>query len=175
VVFEGSCHPAYSESRAQSTVFLLDSLISGLGLLQLDKEYNVTTFSPNSVPSLFVPFSDHITQAAIGQRATNRGCSCFHLQLSNTSPSSRKITPFWGACPGWSKEWNVVETRKEEQRRLVWAALSVISGHLSYHGSVNRTFQNFSLAKPWNVRKPHRIACFGTEISFPTVQSFLPG
>ncbi|KAF9519720.1 hypothetical protein BS47DRAFT_1083437 [Hydnum rufescens UP504] len=53
VMFEGSCHPAYSESRARSTLFLLDSLILGLGLLELDKgDYSVTTFSPNSVPSL---------------------------------------------------------------------------------------------------------------------------
>jgi hypothetical protein len=175
-MFEGSCHPDFSESRGQSTVFLLDSLILGLGLLELDKEgYNVSTFSPNTVPSLFGPFSDHIGQAAISQRATKRGCSCLHFQLPNMSPSSRKITPFWIACPGWSEEWDVVETRREEQRRLVWNALTIISGHLSYHDSVNRTFHNLSLAKPWNVSKPHRIICHGTYISSPTVQSFLPG
>jgi hypothetical protein len=174
VIFEGSCHPAHSESRAHSTLFLLDSLILGLGLLELDKEeYNVTTFSPNSVPSPLGPFSDHIAQAAIDQGATNRGCSCLHLPLSNTSPSSRKITPFWGAGPGWSEECDVVETRREEQRRLVWSALTYTSGFLSHYNS--DMCQNLGIAKTWNVNKPHLIICFGTDISSLTVQSLPPG
>jgi hypothetical protein len=176
VLFEASCHPAYSESRAHSTLFLLDSLILGLGLLELDKEeYNVTTFSPNSAPSLLAPFSGHIGRTAIGQGATKRGCSCLHLQLSNTSPSSKKITPFWGTCPGWSEEWDVVETRREEQRRLVWNALALTSGHLSYYDSVDRTSLNLGIAKPWNVGEPHHIVCVGTDISSPTVQNLLSG
>ncbi|KAF9519726.1 hypothetical protein BS47DRAFT_1083994 [Hydnum rufescens UP504] len=151
VVFEASCHPVHFESRVQSALFLLDSLISGLGLLHLDKEeYNVTTFSPNTVPSLLAPFSDPIGQAAIGQGATKRGCSCSRFQLSSTSPSSRKITPLWFTSPGWSEEWGVAETRREEQRRLIWNTLTVTSGHLSYYDFVDRTSQNFSIAKPWN-------------------------
>ncbi|KAF9519724.1 hypothetical protein BS47DRAFT_1312356 [Hydnum rufescens UP504] len=153
VLFEASCHPAYSESRAHSTLFLLDSLILGLGLLELDKEeYNVTALNPNSVASLFGPLSDHIDQAAIGQGTTNQGCSCLDLQLSNTSPSSKKITPFWGTCPGWSEEWDVVEIRREEQRRLVWNAHALASGHLSFYDSVDRTSLNLSIAKAWNFK-----------------------
>jgi len=153
VIFEGSCHPAHSESRMQSALFLLDSLILGLGLLDLDKEeYNVTTFSPNSVPSLFAPFSDHIGQAAIGQGSTKQGCSCSHFQLSYMSPSSRKITPLWLGCPGWSEEWDAVETRREEQRRLVWNTLTFTSGYLSGYDSVERTSQSLSIAKPWNFK-----------------------
>ncbi|KAF9508632.1 hypothetical protein BS47DRAFT_1332585 [Hydnum rufescens UP504] len=156
VVFEGSCHPAQSESRSRSSLFLLDNLISGLGLLDLDKEeYDVMTFRPNSAPSLFGPFSDHIGQAAIGQGATKQGCSCSRFQLSNMSLSSKKITPLWLACPGWSEEWVVLETRREEQRRLVWSALSLTSGFLSYYDS--RMSQSLSIAKAWNVGKPHPI------------------
>ncbi|KAF9519727.1 hypothetical protein BS47DRAFT_1083978 [Hydnum rufescens UP504] len=153
VVFEASCHPAHLETRARSALFLLDSFILGLGLLDLDKgEYNVTTFSPNSMPSLVGPFSNPIGQAAIGQGATKRGCSCSHFQLSNTSPSSRKITPLWFASPGWSEEWAVVETRREEQRRLIWNTLTVTSGHLSYYDYVERTSLKLSIARPWNFK-----------------------
>ncbi|KAF9519718.1 hypothetical protein BS47DRAFT_1324447 [Hydnum rufescens UP504] len=152
VMFEGSCHPVHSEGRVESALFLLDSLILGLGLLDLDKEeYNLTTFSPNSVPSLFAPFSGRIGQAAIGEGATKQGCSCSHFQLAYMSPPSRKITPLWLACPGWSEEWSVVETRREEQRRLVWNTLTFASGYLSgYDSSVERTPQSLSIAKPWN-------------------------
>jgi len=132
-------------------MFLLDSLILGLGFLDLDKEeYNVTTFRPNSMPSLFGPFSDHTGQAAIGQGTTKQGCSCSRFQLSNTSPSSKTITPLWLACPGWSEEWVVVETRREEQRRLVWSALSLTSGFLSYYDSLMS--QTLSIAKAWNFK-----------------------
>ncbi|KAF9519741.1 hypothetical protein BS47DRAFT_1288133 [Hydnum rufescens UP504] len=135
VVFEACCHPAHSESRARSALFLLDSLILGLGFLDLDKDYNATTFRPNSVPSLGVPFSDHIGQAAIGPGATQRGCSCSYFQLSTTSPSSRRITPLWATCPGWNDDWDVIETRREEQRELVWTALYLTSGFLSHYSS----------------------------------------
>jgi hypothetical protein len=61
-MFEASCHPAHSESRVRWTLFLLGSLILALGLLDLDLDegYDVTTFTPNSAPSLFASFSDHI-------------------------------------------------------------------------------------------------------------------
>jgi hypothetical protein len=155
-MFESSCHPAHSESRVRSTLFLLDSLILGLGLLDLDKEeYHVTTFHPDSVPSLSAPFYDHIGQAAIGRGVTKRGCLCTNFQLSSTSPSSRKLTPLWGTGPGWSAEWDDVETRREERRRLVWSALTITSGLLSYYDPLMS--QNLSLAKPWNVSKPHLI------------------
>jgi hypothetical protein len=61
------------------------------------------------LPSLVGPFSDHIDQAAIDQGAIKRRCSCSHFQLSNTSPSSRKISPLWFTSPGWSEEWGVVK------------------------------------------------------------------
>jgi hypothetical protein len=160
----------------RSTLVLLDSLIVGLGLLDLDKEeYSMTTFSPNSVPSPFALFSDHLGQDAIDQGATKRGCSCTDFQLSSTSPSSRTISPFWVASPGWNEKWDVVETRREEQRRLVWSALAVISGHLSHHNSTKRLTSNFNIAKPWNVGKPHLIVGFGSEIFSPTVQCIAPG
>jgi hypothetical protein len=177
MVFEASCHPAHFESRTRSALFLLDSLVLGLGLLDLDKgEYNVTTFSPNSVPSLVAPFSDHIGQAAIGQATTKRGCSCSHFQLCNTSPSSRKITPLWFASPGWSDEWGVAETRREEYRRLVWSTLNVTSGHLSYYDSVERTSQNLSIARPWNVGgRPIVSFALGLTSLLTQFQVFFPG
>jgi hypothetical protein len=137
----------------------------------------VTTFSPNSVPSLAGPLSDPIGRAAIGPGATKRGCSCSHFQLSNTSPSSKKITPLWLACPGWSEEWGVIETRREEQRRLIWNTLAVASGHLSHYDSVQRTSQNLGITKPWNVGQPQRIVCFGTDFSslLPQFKVFFPG
>ncbi|KAF9519600.1 hypothetical protein BS47DRAFT_1387894 [Hydnum rufescens UP504] len=151
VMFEASCHPAHSESRARSTLFLLDGLILGLGLLDLDKEeYSVATFNSDSAPSLFAPFYDHTGQAAIGQGVTKRHCLCTHFQLSSTSPSSRKLTPLLVTGPGWSAEWDDVETRREEQRRLVWSALNLTSGLLSYYDPLMS--QTLSLAKPWNFK-----------------------
>jgi hypothetical protein len=128
----------------------------------------VTTFSPNSAPSLLAPFSGHIGRAAIDPPATNGGCSCSHFQLSNTFPASQKITPFWTFSPGWSEEWDVAETRREEQRRLVWNALTLTSGLLAYYDSADHTSLNLSLTKPWNVGEPHCIVCFRTDISSPS-------
>ncbi|KAF9519723.1 hypothetical protein BS47DRAFT_1387982 [Hydnum rufescens UP504] len=129
MMFKASCHPAHSESRVRSTLFLLNSLILALGLLNLDldEEHNVTTFIPNS------------------HRATKQGCSFSHFQLSNMFPSSRKVTPLLAACPGWREEWDVAETRREEQRGLVWSVLT-----LTYHNSV--MYRNLCIAKTWNFR-----------------------
>jgi len=149
MIFESCCHPAHSESRARSALFILDSLILGLGFLDLDKEeYNVTIFNPNSVRTLFSPFPDDIGQAAISRRATKQGCSCSDFQLSTMSPSCRKLTPLWLATPGWSEEWDDVETRREEQRRLVCSALGLTSAYMSYYGSLKS--QNLGITKSWN-------------------------
>ncbi|KAF9519604.1 hypothetical protein BS47DRAFT_1312196 [Hydnum rufescens UP504] len=151
MIFESSCHPAHSESRALSALFLFDSLILGLGLLDLDKdERNVTAFNPNSVHSLFSPSQGHIGQAAIGQGAANQGCSCSDFQLSTMSPSSLKLSPLWATGPGWGAEWDDVETRREEQRRVVWSALPLTSLYMSYYGSL--ISQSLHIAKPWNFK-----------------------
>lgn len=151
-MFEVTCHPAHSESRARSTLFLLDSLILGLGLLDMDKEErSVTTFASNTAPSLLGPVHDSTTWGTADRGVTKRGCSCSQFQIANMSPSSRKITPFWLSSPGWKKEWDVVEIRREEQRRLVWSALNLASAHLAFFNAVKHTSLNLGIAKAWNV------------------------
>lgn len=152
-IFEVSCHPNHSEHRARSTITILDSLIAGLGLLDMDShEKHVTTFGRNAVPSLTLPSHHpaHVPSEDYG--VADGGCSCSLFKISTTSPSSKKITPFWLSTPGWSKDWDMVETKREEQRRLVWCALTLGAAHLSYFSSVDDAPLNLAITKPWNVR-----------------------
>ena len=80
------------------------------------------------------------------------GCSCTLFKISSTSPQSAKTTPFWLATPGWNSSWSLAETRYEEQRRLVWSALTLATAHVSYTNSLGEAPLDLAITKPWMVR-----------------------
>jgi hypothetical protein len=79
----------------------------------------------------------------------NRGCSCALFKISSTNPQSTKLTPFWLSTPGWNSSWSLVETRHEEQRRLVWCALILATGQLSYRHLLGQPPLDLAITKPW--------------------------
>jgi hypothetical protein len=79
----------------------------------------------------------------------DRGCSCALLKISSTNPQSAKLMPFWLATPGWNSSWSLVETRYEEQRRLVWCALILATGQLSYGHLQGHPPPDLAITKPW--------------------------
>lgn len=80
------------------------------------------------------------------------GCSCALFKISSTNPQSAKTTPFWLATPGWHSSWSLAETRYEEQRRLVWNALTLAAAHVSYANSLGEPPLDLAITKPWMVR-----------------------
>jgi hypothetical protein len=84
----------------------------------------------------------------------NGGCNCNSLLLSQNSPKSRVITPFWSFTPDWTPEWSEAEIEKEEARRLVWASLTLVASHTSHaasHGIHQREALDFWLTRAENV------------------------
>lgn len=79
------------------------------------------------------------------------GCSCTLFKISSTSPQSAKTTPFWLATPGWNSGWSLAETRYEEQRRLVWSALTLAAAHVSFTHSLGQAPLDLAITKPWLV------------------------
>lgn len=93
-----------------------------------------------------------------GGDVAEAGCSCTLFKISSTSPQSAKTTPFWLATPGWNSSWSLAETRYEEQRRLVWSALTLATAHVSYTNSLGEAPLDLAITKPWMVRVlPHSL------------------
>ena len=79
-------------------------------------------------------------------------CFCSLVVISRTSPTSRKITPGWCSMPGWDQDWSVMETKREEGRRLVWSALILGIGQMNEATVVGERPLDLNMSKPWQVR-----------------------
>jgi hypothetical protein len=77
------------------------------------------------------------------------GCSCARFTISSTDPQGAKLVPLCLATPGWNSSWSLAETRYEEQRRLVWCALNLAMGHVSYGHSLGQPPLDLAITKPW--------------------------
>ncbi|KAF9515856.1 hypothetical protein BS47DRAFT_1315770, partial [Hydnum rufescens UP504] len=154
VVFEASGHPQHSTSRCASSLALLDSIITSLGLLDMDaSEPDVSHFARHTVPS--IPMTEthlnhlHMMYPANSSVVADGGCSCSLFQIETTSPDSKTLTPSWLTCPGWNSGWSLADTRKEEQRRVVWCALALAGGCITYWMSQGGGVFDFNVWKPW--------------------------
>jgi len=103
--------------------------------------------------------TDRQVPIAVSRRVQEKGgCNCNSLLLSQNSPKSQIITPFWGFTPDWTPEWSEAEIEKEEARRLVWASLTLAAGHTSHaasHGIHRREALDFWLTRAENVSLSH--------------------
>lgn len=84
----------------------------------------------------------------IGEAAGGR-CSCALFKISTTDPRSAKLTPLCLATPGWNSSWSPTEVRYEEQRRLVWCALMLATGFVSYSHLLGQPPLDLAITKPW--------------------------
>ncbi len=70
------------------------------------------------------------------------------FRVGSTTPSSRKMTPFWLGTPGWGVGWSEKDVELEESRRLAWSALTVGTARLSYSTSVGKSPMKLRITKP---------------------------
>ena len=79
-------------------------------------------------------------------------CGCHALTLGQTSRYANDLTPLWLMTPAWSPDASDPEIRKEECRRVVWSAVTLVAGYTSYVASLNAAPQlRLSLMDPSNV------------------------
>ena len=123
-------------------------------------EPGVSRFAQHTVPSIPVTATHlkhlHMMYPEESSVIADGGCSCSLFQVETTSPESKKLTPSWLTCPGWNSAWSLVETRKEEQRRVVWCALAMVGGCVTYWMSQGDKIFDFNIWKPWKVRVTFR-------------------
>ncbi|KAF8318453.1 hypothetical protein DL93DRAFT_2054507 [Clavulina sp. PMI_390] len=173
VLFEVCCHPEHSAYRANSMLQTLDSLIRTLGFLDMDiNDPQLTRFRDHtgvvgtslmartrgstSPPGLRVGNAGMGVGGSISGVGSSTldgggGCSCTLFKISSTNPTSAKTTPFWLATPGWNSSWTLAETRFEEQRRLVWSAMTLAAAHVSYSNSLGLPPLDLAITKPWMI------------------------
>lgn len=89
---------------------------------------------------------------SLGIGIADGGCSCTLFKISTMNPRNADTTPFWLATPGWNSSWTMAETKYEEQRRLVWSALTLAAAHVSYANSLGEPPLDLAITKPWMVR-----------------------
>lgn len=148
VMFETFGHPLYSLSRSRSALAILDNLITGMGLLDMDRANPLACrFTQHSVPSVFAA---HGGPTNVDSVAPTR-CQCDRLstcarEIAGGSTKSRRTSLAWPTLE------SSAETRREEQRRLVWSALKLGTGHMSYFLAVGLKSVDWNICRPWKAR-----------------------
>ncbi|KAI0086526.1 hypothetical protein BDY19DRAFT_348662 [Irpex rosettiformis] len=64
-------------------------------------------------------------------------CNCSALTLGQNWRYATDLTPLWLMTPAWHPDASDPEVRKEECRRLVWSAVTLVAGYTSYVASLN--------------------------------------
>lgn len=169
--FEISPHPLHSNTRAVSSMFMLDTIIRTLSLTSLDADNPATSrFKPKTVPAVSLAlhqgpiaswgsdpgFTTSASQCNASDRTAPsnpaRGCSCLSLSLGHRWSDAREHAPLWMATPGWDDAWTPGEIRKETCRRLCWHSMMLTAGFTSYMDATRRMVPEFFVGDPVNVR-----------------------
>lgn len=145
-IFESSAHPQHSAERACSSLVLLDQIIRNLALTAMDAgDPNASVFVPDTVPSIQRTF---IRTPSIEDR-----CYCappVHSPELDIGLSGR-LSPNWSSSISWDPNWNTEEIRREETRRLCWAALSLAAAHTTHCAAFHREPLDLFISRPENV------------------------
>ncbi|OCH89059.1 hypothetical protein OBBRIDRAFT_733272 [Obba rivulosa] len=118
-LFESSCHPEFSPHRAAAALQLLDRIIQVLSLTFLDvNDPDSSIFTPRAVPVVYLPPSHHSPSQ----------CTCLAPPGSpNVNPDAMAFS--FSFNPPWDPSWTDSEARREECRRLCWAALTLVASY----------------------------------------------
>ncbi|KIK57175.1 hypothetical protein GYMLUDRAFT_75693 [Collybiopsis luxurians FD-317 M1] len=165
-LFEVCAHPEHSTSRSVSAIVMLDSVIRCLALTVVDADDpHTSVFVPGQVPKIASPSSSYQWSSTTSPASyssppdhgyhsqassTSSGCSCLALTLGKHWSSSLEHTPLWATTPRWDPSWSEAEIRKESSRRLVWAAISLAAGHVSYASANESHIPGLFIANPAN-------------------------
>lgn len=86
-----------------------------------------TTTTTSSPTSLTAPRSQTTTTTTT---TTTKQCACTSISMSS-APDQARSTPLWLMTPKWEVGASEAEYRREEARRLVWSAMTLIGGDLA--------------------------------------------
>ncbi|EMD33836.1 hypothetical protein CERSUDRAFT_117900 [Gelatoporia subvermispora B] len=139
-LFESSCHPQYSPQRAAQALRYLDQIIQVLSLTFLDmNDPDASIFTPRAVPTVYLPAQHH----------SPAQCTCLAPPGSPTvNPDAMAFS--FSFNPPWDPSWTDSEARREECRRLCWAALTLVASHTAQCTAFNEEPLNLALADPSN-------------------------
>jgi hypothetical protein len=131
--FEISAHPLQSAARCHSAILLVDALVQSLSLTCIDAgNQRASIFPAGQLASL--PFSNP------PKGSTSHPCNCQALCSSPTKHVAEARYPR-----------DVAEIRKEESRRLAWAALYTYTLFTAKEAELNQTFTPLFITEPFNV------------------------
>ena len=144
-LFESSCHPQYSNARAEASLQIMDNIIRTLGLTQIDKDDpDVCQCLPDNVPTVFFP----------PNYVPPRHCACptsVPLGPNVLSPTSLDHSVFYRTHnPDWDYT-SSEEMRREECRRICWSALNLVASYTAQCAALHDTPMELYLSDPSNV------------------------
>ncbi|KAK2464793.1 hypothetical protein APHAL10511_003211 [Amanita phalloides] len=136
-LFESSVHPSYDPDRLSRALHELDGVIAVRKLTLRDaNDPLVTKFRAGTVPT--------IPETASYGRAVSKRCACV---ASGASPDPQTVQSL--ALP-WDPTWTAEEIEAEENRRLCWNALAIISIYNTLSVCHGNEPDAFWLADPGN-------------------------
>lgn len=144
-LFETSSHPEHNDQRAAQALQFVDRIICAQSLQRIDEnDPQVSRFRPEEVPMVFTPGYDVLPER----------CRCVSPPLP-TSPSDQgHYAVTFSYIPPWCNDNQ--EDYKEECRRIVWAALNMMSSYTATCAVFHQDPVSLKLTEPSTVRVfPH--------------------
>ncbi|THH01910.1 hypothetical protein EW026_g884 [Hermanssonia centrifuga] len=147
--FEISAHPLHSAVRVRSSLSMLDSLVRSLAMPSLDQDdHRASVFASHTVPTVvsspsvsppISPWNSRLPQPVSAARPSSPPgeCACAAYTLGNNWSHAQELTPLWLMTPAWNRDSSDAEVRKEESRRVVWSAVTLVAGYTSYTSASN--------------------------------------
>ncbi len=143
-IFETCPHPQHSLDRTAGALKQMDSIMQTFCLFAIDvADERVSIFLPEQVPKLAL---DGRLQA-IDQPVTPQleGSIAFAGSQPNNVP-----TP-WSPQPDWPVHWTEGDMRKDESRRVAWAASAIVATYSAWSQAMGRRPLDLYCAQPENV------------------------
>lgn len=146
-LFEASTHPEHSQTRADAALQFVDRIVRTLSLPMIDiGDPDVCNYNPRSIPVVYFPS---------GYTSPDR-CRCVGSASSPQTPTSppTRYSFNFSYAPPWDEHAPVEERRKEECRRICWAALSLIANYTAQCAAFHQDPIELTLTEPSNVSTP---------------------
>ncbi|KDQ17340.1 hypothetical protein BOTBODRAFT_604154 [Botryobasidium botryosum FD-172 SS1] len=136
--FESCCHPLFSPARAASALKLLDSIIAGFQLTEIDAKRRIGPPPDTTSPS---------TALSRGKRESpplfRVHCSC-----TTVSTKGRDGFAYLVGNPTWDPRWTPETIWQEETRRLCWSSLKLGLSHLGFNSDCSQYVTGLSILRP---------------------------
>ncbi|KAI0345770.1 hypothetical protein BDW22DRAFT_911768 [Trametopsis cervina] len=84
------------------------------------------------------PLDPRTTSPATQTQSPNAAhCGCGTLTLGTNWTHANELTPLWLMTPAWKTDTSDAEIRRDECRRVVWSAVTLVAGYTSFVAATN--------------------------------------